>query len=57
MERTYSEQEITMLIAGLRLLIEREVGLLGMVDDIGKKDIGRLLKRYRLLIVKLHSEV
>lgn len=36
-----SEEEITMLIAGLRLLTERDKGLLPLVDDTRRK---RLLK-------------
>lgn len=49
MKKTYSPQEIMMLISGMTMLAERERSILALVDDTGKK--------YNVLIRKLEAEV
>lgn len=57
MENYYTEQEITMLIAGLRMLIEREKSLVKMTGETGAHQIQYSIKKYRFLLHKLESEV
>lgn len=57
MRKTYSAQEIMMLISGMGLMVEREQSILKLVDDAGQKRIEYFIKKYKTLIRKLESEV
>lgn len=57
MKKTYSAQEIMMLISGMTILIERELSVARLVDDDGKKQIQHFISKYKTLIRKLESEV